>query len=144
MTGLLDIMPTLLHLAGQRSMPQELEGHVLLDSEGRPSTDAPAWSFSGAVANNPRMISIQDRDYKLIWEFPHGPKRLYDLRDDADEKVNLFSNSSFSEVKQKMARTLAARIRMPRARPSLLEGAGGSGCGFNGKTEILGVRGVGS
>ncbi len=121
MTGLLDIMPTLLHLAGQRSMPQELEGHVLLDSEGRGSAPPPAWSFSGAVADNPRMVSIQDRDYKLIWEFPHGPKRLYDLRDDADEKVNLFSNPSFSEVKRKMAQTLADRIQKLRSRPSLLK-----------------------
>ncbi len=129
MTGLLDVMPTLLSLAGQRSIPEELEGHVLLDSQGRGSTNPPSWSFSGAVADNPDMASIQDRDYKLIWEFPQGPMRLYDLRDDPDEKVDLASsepgqrsaNSSLSEVKRKMARALADRIRRLRSRPSLLK-----------------------
>ncbi len=129
MTGLLDVMPTLLSLAGQRSIPEELEGHVLLDSQGRGSTNPPSWSFSGAVADNPDMASIQDRDYKLIWEFPQGPMRLYDLRDDPDEKVDLASsepgqrsaNSSLSEVQRKMARALADRIRRLRSRPSLLK-----------------------
>ena len=129
MTGLLDVMPTLLYLAGQQSIPEQLEGHALLDSKGRGSANAPAWSFSGAVADNPRMVSIQDRDYKLIWEFPRGSMRLYDLRDDLDEKVNLASsepeqrsaNPSMSKVKRKMVQTLAARIRRLRAGPSLLK-----------------------
>ena len=86
-------------------------------------------SFSGAVADNPHMVSIQDRDYKLIWEFPRGSTRLYDLRDDPDEKMNLAlsevrqgsANSSISEVKRKMAQTLADRIQGLRAGPSLLK-----------------------
>ena len=121
MTGLLDVMPTLLHLAGQQKISEDLEGRALLDSRGRGPANPPAWSFSGAVADNPDMVSIQDRHYKLIWEFPQGSMRLYDLQDDPDEKVNLVSNSSFSEVKRKMAQTLAARIRRLRAGPSLLE-----------------------
>ena len=129
MTGLLDVMPTLLHLAGQQSIPEQLAGHALLDSKGRGPANAPAWSFSGAVANNPRMVSIQDRHYKLIWEFPRGSMRFYDLRDDPDEKVNLVSgepwessaNPSIWRVERKMAKTLAARIRRLRAGPSLLE-----------------------
>lgn len=129
MTGLLDVMPTLLHLAGQRGVPDELEGHALLDSQGRPSGDAPAWSFSGAVANNPRMVSIQDRQYKLIWEFPRGSMRLYDLRDDPGEKVNLASgelwessaNPPVWRVERAMAQALTDRIQRLRSRPSLLK-----------------------
>ena len=129
MTGLLDVMPTLLHLAGRRDVPPELEGSVLLDSEGRGSAEATAWAFSGAVADNPRAFSIQDRDFKLIWEFPQGPMKLYDLRNDPGERVNLASgepwpgpaSSSRREVEHTMARTLAERIQRLRARPSLLK-----------------------
>ena len=129
MTGLLDVMPTLLHLAGQQSIPEQLEGHALLDSQGRGPANPPAWSFSGAVADNPDMVSIQDRDYKLIWEFPQGSMRLYDLQDDPDEKINLASgepwqsstNSSIWRVEQEMAQALTDRIRRLRSRPSLLK-----------------------
>ena len=129
MTSLFDVMPTLLRLAGQQKLPEDLEGRVLLDSKGQGSGTPPAWSFSGAVADNPRMVSMQDRDYKLIWEFPRGSMRLYALWDDPDEKVNLASsepgqrsaNSSMSEVKRNMAQTLATRIRGLRAGPSLLQ-----------------------
>ncbi len=130
MTSLFDVMPTLLRLVGRQKLPEDLEGKALLDSKGQGSANPPAWSFSGAVADNPRMVSMQDRDYKLIWEFPRGSMRLYALRDDPDEKVNLASsepgqqrstNSVMEEVKREMAQTLAARIRGLRARPSLLK-----------------------
>ena len=127
MTGLLDIMPTLLHLAGLQHIPEELEGQVLLDSKGRGPTETQAWSYSGAVSQNPPVFSIQDRTHKLIWEFPEGSMRLYHLLDDPAEKVDLASgepwpsppDSSRGAVERKMAQTLAARIKRLRARALL-------------------------
>ncbi len=127
MTGLLDVMPTLLHLAGLRHIPEELEGQALLDSTGREPAETQAWSYSGAVTNNPRLFSIQDRKYKLIWEFPEGAMRLHHLLDDPAERVNLASgepwpslpDSSRGAVERKMAQILADRIKRLRAGPSL-------------------------
>ena len=92
-SSLLDVMPTLLGLVGGGSNTERFEGQVLLDSTGRGSADAPPWSFSGAVADDSRMVSIQDREYNLIWEYPNGHMRLYNLEDDPDETVNLASGA---------------------------------------------------
>jgi arylsulfatase A-like enzyme len=131
MTSLFDVMPTLLSLAGRPEVPDGLEGRVLLDRRGRATAEDRAWSFSGAVCDNPHMVSIQDRDYKLIWEFPDGPMTLYDLRHDPAEATDLASREpgapdrSLDEVRRTMAQALTDRIQGLRARPSLLKRTAG-------------------
>ena len=131
MASLFDVMPTLLSMAGRREAVQGLEGRVLLDRKGQAATEARAWSFSGAVCDNPHMVSIQDRGYKLIWEFPDGPMTLFNLRDDPAEAKNLAalepgaSDPSVDEVRRTMAQALADRIQALRTRPSLLKTAAG-------------------
>jgi len=119
MTGLLDVMPTILQLAGVDVLPQNAEGRPLLDSNGRKTKDTADWSYSGAVTIDPRMVSIQNRDHKLIWEFPTGNKWLFDLRNDPDEQRNLASGA-LAAVEEKMTRVLSDRTRRLNAEPSLL------------------------
>jgi len=133
MTGLLDVMPTLLRLAGYQGDFAGLEGASLLESDGRATTDAAAWSFSGAVADNPRMVSVQDRAYKLIWEFPGDSMSFYNLQDDPGERVNRAPSRSdpgaprspSEEAKLRMAEALAERIQRLRGAPGLLEAHAG-------------------
>jgi arylsulfatase A-like enzyme len=126
MASLFDVMPTLLAMAGRRESLERVEGRVLLDRKGQAATEARPWSFSGAVCDNPHMVSIQDRGYKLIWEFPDGPMTLFNLRDDPAEVRNLASlepgasDPSLEETRRKMARVLADRIQGLRVGPSLL------------------------
>lgn len=131
MTSLVDLMPTLLRLAGRPAVPDTLEGRVLLDRSGRAAAGGPAWAFSGAVADDPYSFSIQDRDYKLIWKFPQDAMALYDLRRDPAEKTNLASlapgarDPSVEEVRRTMTQALADRIERLRARPTLLQAPAG-------------------
>jgi len=128
MTGLFDVMPTLLRLAGDHREFTGLEGAALLDSKGRATADTAAWSFSGAVADNPQMVSVQDRAYKLIWEFPEDAMAFYNVREDPDERVNLALNragpdaptAAVEAARRRMAEGLATRIQRLRAAPGLL------------------------
>jgi len=127
MAGLLDLMPTLLRLA---RLPEAkgIDGHALLDSEGRATAAASAWAFSGAAADDPRLMSIQSRDYKLIWQFPGGARSFFDLRHDPGESRNLSASvpgasaadASVAEMERRMARRLSNRVQRLQAGPALL------------------------
>ncbi len=119
MASLLDLMPTLLSLAGQVQRPEALEGRVLLNIDGAEADPAPQWAFSGAVARGPRITSIQDQNYKLVWEFPNRAWGLFDLKSDPAESVNLVGKAE-GEVELRMTEALTDRLDRLNEKETLL------------------------
>ena len=49
---------------------------------------------------------IRSQDWKLVWRYPPGAHELYNLADDPDEKVNLFSAPGQGDRTRSMCREL--------------------------------------
>jgi len=117
LTSLLDIMPTLLSLAGVRNKPTAMEGQDLSPLLFGQDLKLSEWSFSSAVAQNPMIpdqgdvsgyVSVQNTDHKLIWNFPNGQPALYDLNSDPDEQEDVSSDNP--DLAASLARVLSRHV----------------------------------
>jgi arylsulfatase A-like enzyme len=113
-TSCVDLLPTLLHLAG-KTVPDWCEGD-LLPTFGKMSSDPDRMIFAVEAKSNPKMgplekytIAMIESRYKLISYFGYGSRReayeLYDLHNDPEERQDLFETKQrvAAELKEKLA-----------------------------------------
>jgi choline-sulfatase len=98
--GLIDLMPTILKLAGlpgQKKAPQGTDFST--EIYGRDHLQKPL-VFCRACSHRPittNFVSVQDSRFKLVWDYPHGKKLLFDVENDPLERTDLSKNQP-SEV----------------------------------------------
>lgn len=96
-----DFMPTMLDLIGV-DIPEDIQGQSILPilKEEAESRDyvVVQWDDFG--------YSIRDQRWKLITYDSDEQGELYDLQKDPHEKVNLYQNHDFNEVKQRLIQNL--------------------------------------
>jgi arylsulfatase A-like enzyme len=93
LVSLIDLMPTLLALAGVEAPPGIL-GHdfaAALRGEGLPETRA---VFATSVNGNPRASGVRTPSHKLIWDETRGELQLFDLAVDPAECRDLSSEDA--------------------------------------------------
>jgi choline-sulfatase len=112
--GLVDVMPTLCTYLGIEC-PKPVFGRSLVALEGaRPVERTGRYTVSEGVMNRPRLRSIRNRNFKLIWEAEseNSEKPLFrflvDLRADPNEQKNLVSRA-YREDNMKHARRILVR-----------------------------------
>jgi arylsulfatase A-like enzyme len=103
LVGLVDVMPTLLELAGVPA-PAGLEGRSMVTGERR----ATLYGEIGETASATRML--HDGRYKLIW-YPAGNRlQLLDLALDPRELVDLAGHPAYAAVRRGLEDRLAAEL----------------------------------
>jgi arylsulfatase A-like enzyme len=95
--SLVDIMPTLLTLAGaQEDFP--MHGRDLMPMVRDGGEEEPRESrrrvFSTAVQGKPRVVAVQDDTRKLIWLFPDDTLLLYNIAEDPLETTDIASGEA--------------------------------------------------
>jgi arylsulfatase A-like enzyme len=102
-SGLQDVMPTLLGLAGIEP-PAHIDGRSMV-------TDAPRdhiYGEFGEEAHSSRMI--RDTRFKLIW-YPCGNHiQLFDLTNDPQEMIDLANDPAHAETKQRLIALLHSEM----------------------------------
>jgi choline-sulfatase len=138
LVSLVDVVPTLLGLAGSADAPGGLDGHDLgpvLRDERDSVRDAVLFTyddhqagtaFQEAPGQPNRIRCVRDERWKYaVYLDPRGrvgsEYELYDLQSDPDEALNLV------EVRTGRGRTAAARAELPRLRAKLEELCGATG-----------------
>ncbi|MCC5806136.1 MAG: sulfatase-like hydrolase/transferase [Opitutales bacterium] len=103
LTGLQDLMPTLLDLAGV-PVPGSVDGLSLL------SPDRRAYLYGECSEDETAVRMIATEDYKLIYH-PSGNRfQLFDRRADPREGNDLWGQAEFREIGQQLAETLAGEL----------------------------------
>ncbi|MFQ5791976.1 MAG: sulfatase, partial [Acidobacteriota bacterium] len=93
LVSLVDVMPTILSLAGI-DPPLELQGEdfsKLLEGAHRARPDRPAAVFSAGVKQRPNLHGLRTREHKLVLEVPGEDLLLFDLTSDPAELDNVAS-----------------------------------------------------
>ncbi len=120
--GLVDLMPTLLELAGQ-PVPEQAQGQSLVPflTGRRDPSEARPFSFSERVGRNRqgrRRVEPGTRGSFMIrgggWKYvryPQGEACLYHLAEDPGEMVNLFGDPGYGPRLKEMAAELDAWLR---------------------------------
>ena len=103
LTGLQDIMPTLLDLAGLE-VPDTCDGLPMTGTRAR--EHAYGECNEGAMAT--RMI--HDGRYKLIYYSAGNVRQLFDLESDPQEMHNLATEDSHAEVLARLTETLCSEL----------------------------------
>lgn len=102
-TGLQDVMPTLLSMAGL-DVPEHVDGRSMM-------SDAPRdfiYGEFGEEAHSSRMI--RDQRYKMIW-YPTGNHfQLFDLNEDPKEMVDLGGDPDHAETLERMKGLLKSSL----------------------------------
>jgi arylsulfatase A-like enzyme len=134
-----DLFPTLLELAGEKTPNQPLDGVSLVECLKSGGRSAPTrelfWHFPGylgAGRNAWRTTpcgAIRSREWKLIEYFEDGRKELYNLRDDISEKTNLADKhpERAAELHAKLVawrKSVAAPMPTANAKPMAKKGRG--------------------
>jgi choline-sulfatase len=100
-----DFMPTILEYAGIHhnntdNLPGRSFCNVLSGNEYEENKNVVIFDEYGPV----RMI--RSKQYKYIHKYPYGPHEFYDLVNDPDEKINLYSDESKQKIVEQMKYSL--------------------------------------
>jgi arylsulfatase len=113
--ALIDLMPTLLALAGTRT-PAGLHGHDISPLlEHRPESDVPRPLLASAVKWQPTQHALRRWPYKLIATLPAGPTSLYDVERDPGEQHDLAAAEP--ELVRELWRELERYLASPAMQP---------------------------
>lgn len=86
--GLVDLMPTVLEIAGA-PLPEEAQGHSLMPAlQGQPLQEWPIYSES-LYSRYYEWKALRQGRYKLIYDLDRGDIELYDLQTDPGEQHDL-------------------------------------------------------
>lgn len=114
----MDIMPTLLELAGCR-IPEKVLGKSLVPLwEGNPADYGVEVAIGERWRDTSHMIAVRTEEYKYIWDDakPDQPL-LFDLRQDPDEQHNIATEKP--DVVQRLHQHVEAQLeRMRRTAPA--------------------------
>ena len=97
LVSLMDLGPTILNYGGI-DIPQRLEG-INLNSD-----DKNKYVF----CEDNYLIMIRDENYKFVYYIDQPYGELYDLQKDPDEFFNLFDDSEYSDIKNRLILDLLA------------------------------------
>lgn len=107
MVGLIDLFPTLTHLAGIGPVAG-LEGVDLMAVSRGQRRRASARYLASGVITNPYLFAYESSAYKLIWDYPYGVEQLFlkptDLRETKDV------GESRTALRQEARDSLARRL----------------------------------
>ena len=114
MTSHLDIMPTLLDLAGLGTAGLELDGRSfqpLLEGDDKNWRDAQFLEYHAKITPDCYNHSILTDDWRLTL-YPLRPEwgELFDLNADPGEHRNLFADLAHDDIRDKLAMRLAAQF----------------------------------
>lgn len=105
--SLIDIVPTILELAGQQSTP-EMSGTSLLPWIREDRADAPH-DYVFAEWHNPRVFMARRQDWKYV-RYEDGDEELFCLTDDPHETRNHASDPAVATVKAELSEALDGHI----------------------------------
>jgi membrane-anchored protein YejM (alkaline phosphatase superfamily) len=115
---LIDLMPTLLRLAGHDRVLPQVEGRDLFTPDRDRPSDRVA--LASARKGRPSLIAAQSQHAKLIWDYPKGGSRYFDLvLNPAEERAgrSLPEDSRAREELETFIRDLAERESQRTTRP---------------------------
>jgi arylsulfatase A-like enzyme len=115
---LIDLMPTLLRIAGHDRVLPQVEGRDLFDPDGDRPSDRIA--LASARKGRPSLIAAQSQHAKLIWDYPKGGSRYFDLvLNPAEERAgrSIPEDSHAREELERFIRDLAKRQSRRTTRP---------------------------
>jgi len=123
LVSLIDVMPTLLRLAGIEQALPPMQGQDLgpwISGEG--DTEEP-WAFASALPEETATIVAQNEDLKLILDLETGAVELYDLVEDPGEQRNIASERDdlLDLMQQKVQAHLESVGSFPSYRPTPTE-----------------------
>jgi len=93
----IDIMPTILSLANINYSDMNLKGQNLLPLLKNNEDDR--YAYSEYVNFSPNIHSIQDKDFKLILNIQSGSSKLFNVKKDKFERINVAKENK-SQVKR--------------------------------------------
>ena len=100
LVSLIDLMPTLVNVAGIEAPPGVLGRDFSTLLRGG-KDGASAAVFAGAVNGEPRIQGVRTLSHKLIWDQERGELELYDLDADPKESRDLSESDALSVARMK-------------------------------------------
>lgn len=120
LVSLIDVMPTLLGLAGIEQGLPPMQGQDLVPAVfGEPSSGE-AWAFASALPEETASIVAQSEELKLILDLETGAAELYDLVEDPGEQRNIAPERAdlLDRMQQKVQAHLESLGSFPSFRPT--------------------------
>ncbi len=111
MVSLVDILPTILDLAGADS-PRGVQGRSFADAlRGEPFEGRDAVLLEDDEEDNRSATrTLRTERYHMTFAVPDGDGSLFDMEDDPDQLVNRWSDPAYAKVKAELFERLAAEM----------------------------------
>jgi arylsulfatase A-like enzyme len=112
----LDIGETLLDAADIK-IPAEMQGRSMLPIwKGKVPEDWRKYVYyhyyeSGGEHNVAKHVGVRSDRYKLIYYYENNDWELYDLQKDASELNNVYGNSDYKEIEDKLKNELQLQMK---------------------------------
>jgi len=113
LVGLIDVLPTLVNLAGASG--EGAAGRDLVPLLEHPETEAPRVVFSGGVRKNGQLFSLRAGNYEFLSDGVTQTYALYDVKQDPGEIFNIAGLQS--RVAQRMRAYLTEVLERDRGHP---------------------------
>jgi choline-sulfatase len=120
-TSLLDLLPTMVEIAGGSLDDGSVDGRSLVGlASGAAEPDRAIAAEYAAEASIAPMLMLRTGAYKYIHSDP-DPPLLFDLAADADERVNLAGEGQYAAVAERFRRAIAERWDLRAFRAAVIE-----------------------